>query len=74
MTYDVKSKIEEYSTILKEKQSFLVQLRNTTAQTIKEIDMLTGAVQALNEVETSQVNQVEKTSTKDNDRAKTSGK
>lgn len=71
MTYDVKSKIEEYSTILKEKQSFLVQLRNTTAQTIKEIDMLTGAVQALNEVETSQV---EKPSTKDNDRAKTSGK
>ena len=65
MTYDVKSKIEEYSTILKEKQSFLVQLRNTTAQTIKEIDMLTGAVQALNE---------EETSTKDNDRAKTSGK
>ena len=74
MTYNVKSKIEEYSTILKEKQSFLVQLRNTTAQTIKEIDMLTGAVQALNEVETSQVNQVEKTSTKENDRAKTSGK
>lgn len=71
MTYNVKSKIEEYSTILKEKQSFLVQLRNTTAQTIKEIDMLTGAVQALNEVETSQV---EKPSTKDNDRAKTSGK
>ena len=71
MTYDVKSKIEEYSKILAEKQSFLVQLRNTTAQTIKEIDMLTGAVQALNEVETSQV---EKPSTKDNDRAKTSGK
>lgn len=71
MTYNVKSKIEEYSTILKEKQSFLVQLRNTTAQTIKEIDMLTGAIQALNEVETSQV---EKPSTKENDRAKTSGK
>ena len=73
MTYNVKSKIEEYSTILKEKQSFLVQLRNTTAQTIKEIDMLTGAVQALNEVETSQV-QVEKTSTKENDKAKATGK
>ena len=71
MTYNVKSKIEEYSTILKEKQSFLVQLRNTTAQTIKEIDMLTGAVQALNEVETSLV---EKTSTKENDKAKATGK
>jgi hypothetical protein len=71
MTYNVKSKIEEYSAILKEKQSFLVQLRNTTAQTIKEIDMLTGAVQALNEVETTQA---EKSLTKENDKAKATGK
>lgn len=73
MTYDIKSKIEEYSKILSEKQSFLIQLRNTTAQTVKEIDMLTGAIQALNEVEVS-TNKEEKNSNKDNDRAKTSGK
>ncbi len=73
MTYDVKGKIEEYSKILAEKQNFLIQLRNTTAQTVKEIDMLTGAVQALNEIATS-TKQKEETSTKDNDRAKTSGK
>ena len=73
MTYDVKNKIEEYSKILTEKQNFLVQLRNTTAQTVKEIDMLTGAVQALNEVAIS-TKEKEETSTKDNDRAKTSGK
>ncbi|NBP55250.1 hypothetical protein EBU71_01690 [bacterium] len=73
MTYDVKGKIEEYSKILAEKQNFLVQLRNTTAQTIKEIDMLSGAVQALNEVANS-TKQKEEISTKDNDRAKTSGK
>ncbi len=73
MTYDVKSKIEEYSKILAEKQSFLVQLRNTTAQTIKEIDMLSGAVQALNEVANA-AKRKEETSTKDDDRAKTGGK
>jgi hypothetical protein len=73
MTYDVKSKIEEYSKILVEKQNFLVQLRNTTAQTIKEIDMLTGAIQALNEI-VSSTKEKEETLTKDNDRAKTSGK
>lgn len=71
MTYNVKNKIEEYSNILKEKQNFLVQLRNTTAQTVKEIDMLTGAIQALGEIEASQV---EKTSTKENDKAKATGK
>jgi hypothetical protein len=73
MTYDVKNKIEEYSNILKEKQSFLIQLRSTTAQTIKEIDMLTGAVQALNEVINS-TKIKEESSTKDNDRAETNGK
>jgi hypothetical protein len=50
MTYNAKEKLEEYSKILNEKVTFLNQLRITFNQTSKEIDLLTGAVQALTEV------------------------
>ena len=50
MTYNAKAKLEEYNKILTEKVNFLNQLRNTFNQTQKEIDLLTGACQALAEV------------------------
>lgn len=50
MSYDVNAKIEEYVKLINEKQTFLNQLRNTTNTTIKEIDVLSGAIQALQDV------------------------
>jgi len=50
MSYDISAKIEEYVKLINEKQAFLTQLRNTTATTIKEIDVISGAIQALQDV------------------------
>lgn len=50
MADKIKSKMDEYRALLNQKSQYMVSLRNTIAQTQKEIDMLTGAVQALEQV------------------------
>jgi len=50
MADKIKAKVDEYRGLLNQKNSYMITLRNTIAQTQKEIDMLTGAVQALEQV------------------------
>lgn len=50
MVEKIKSKMDEYRGLLNQKNQYMITLRNTIAQTQKEIDMLTGAVQALEQV------------------------
>jgi uncharacterized coiled-coil DUF342 family protein len=63
MADKIKSKMDEYRALLNQKTQYMVSLRNTIAQTQKEIDMLTGAVQALEQV------MVETTEEKDESKA-----
>ena len=64
MADKIKSKMDEYRALLNQKSQYMVSLRNTIAQTQKEIDMLTGAVQAL-----EQLVMVETTEEKDESKA-----
>lgn len=50
MVDKIKTKVDEYRGLLNQKNNYMITLRNTIAQTQKEIDMLTGAVQALEQV------------------------
>jgi len=50
MNDKIKSKMDEFRVALNSKNNYLITLRSTMAQTQKEIDMLTGAVQALEQI------------------------
>ena len=63
MADKIQTKMDEYRALLNQKNQYMVSLRNTIAQTQKEIDMLTGAVQALEQV------MVETTEEKDESKA-----
>lgn len=50
MADKILAKMEEYRGLLNQKSNYMNSLRNSMAQTQKEIDMLTGAVQALEQI------------------------
>lgn len=64
MADKIQTKMDEYRALLSQKNQYMMTLRNTIAQTQKEIDMLTGAVQAL-----EQLVMVETTEEKDESKA-----
>lgn len=64
MADKIQTKMDEYRALLSQKNQYMMTLRNTIAQTQKEIDMLTGVVQAL-----EQLVMVETTEEKDESKA-----
>ena len=68
MSYDVNAKLDAYRESIKKKEEILAQLNQGVVNTQAEIHMLTGAIQALEDVANSVKEEPKKSDVKKTDR------
>jgi len=66
--YDVNAKLDGYRDSLKKKEEILIQLNQGVVNTQAEMNMLTGAIQALEDIVKSQAEEPKKSNDKKADR------